>query len=101
MELTGKVMKVIGGLKCCLPMTTRDGIGDCKNCPYDRKITLEGGITECCHELIGDVLALLEAQEPRHGEWEWTHGGECSECGFHNSNFNYKFCPMCGAVMDR
>lgn len=52
-------------------------------------------------DAIEVVVEALKAQEPRHGEWEWTHGGECSECGFHNSNFNYKFCQMCGAVMDR
>lgn len=55
--------KAINGLECCLPMTTRNGLGDCGNCPYDREITLEGGITECCHELMLDVLVLLKAQE--------------------------------------
>lgn len=65
MELREKVIK---GLECCLPMTTRDGCGDCGHCPYDRKITLEGGITECCHELMGDALALLKAQEPPTSE---------------------------------
>ena len=34
-----------------------------------------------------------------HGEWKWRNGGECSECGFHNSNFDYNFCPNCGAYM--
>jgi hypothetical protein len=57
--------KVIKGLECCLPMTTRNGLGDCENCPYDREITLEGGITECCHELMLEAHALLKAQEPR------------------------------------
>ena len=60
--------KVIKGLECCLPMTTRYGIGDCKNCPYDREITLEGGLCECCHSLVVDTLALLRAQEPITGE---------------------------------
>lgn len=36
-----------------------------------------------------------------HGEWKWSHGGQCSECGFHNSNFDYNYCPNCGAKMDR
>lgn len=57
--------KVIKGLECCLPMTTRDGYGDCHNCPYDRRITIEGGICECCHDLMSDAIALLKAQEPR------------------------------------
>lgn len=56
--------KVIKGLECCLPMTTRKGLADCKQCPYDRKITLEGGVTECCHDLMADALALLKEQEP-------------------------------------
>lgn len=36
-----------------------------------------------------------------HGEWKWSHGGQCSECGFHNSNFGYNYCPNCGAKMDK
>ena len=62
--------KVIKGLECCLPMTTRNGLADCKQCPYDRKITLEGGVTECCHDLMADALALLKAQEPRVISWQ-------------------------------
>ena len=55
--------KVIKGLECCIPMTLRNGLADCGNCPYDRKITIDGGITECCHDLMTDALALLKAQE--------------------------------------
>ena len=66
--------KVIKGLECCLPMTTRNGLADCEQCPYDRKITLEGGVTECCHDLMADALALLKEQEPRvmTAEDMWT-----------------------------
>ena len=60
-----KLERVVNGLDCCLPMTTRNGFGDCKNCPYDREITLEGGVCECCHDLMSDALAMLKAQEPR------------------------------------
>ena len=35
-----------------------------------------------------------------HGLWKWSEGGQCSECGFHNSNFGYDYCPNCGAKMD-
>ena len=35
-----------------------------------------------------------------HGRWKWSEGGQCSECGFHNSNFGYNYCPNCGATMD-
>lgn len=59
------VNEVIKGLECCLPMTTKDGWGDCKNCPYDRPVTLEDGICKCCHELMSDALALLKLQRPR------------------------------------
>lgn len=44
---------------------------------------------------------VVDAAPVVHGEWKWSHGGECSECGFHNSNFDYRYCPMCGAMMDR
>ena len=58
-------------------------------------------LSECEMQTIDDAIALLKEQEEiRHGEWKWSHGGECSECGYHNSNFNYKYCPMCGAIMD-
>ena len=33
------------------------------------------------------------------GEWLWRHGGECSECGFRNNNFDFNYCPNCGAKM--
>ena len=60
MELREKVIK---GFECCLPMTTRDGYGDCDNCPYDRPITLEGGVCECVHELMRDALELVQMWE--------------------------------------
>ena len=44
-------------------------------------------------------IPSADVAEVRHGEWKWRNGGECSECGFHNSNFDYNFCPNCGADM--
>ena len=41
---------------------------------------------------------VMSADRPK-GEWRWTHGGQCSECGFHNTNFDFNFCPNCGADM--
>ena len=61
MELREKVIK---GFECCLPMTTRDGYGDCDNCPYNRPITLEGGVCECIHELMKDTLELVKGKDP-------------------------------------
>ena len=52
-------------------------------------------------EIEIEKLPAVEAAPVVHGEWKWSHGGECSECGFHNSNFDYRYCPMCGAMMDR
>jgi len=57
----------------------------------------------CAMEEAKDVLLMLpavDAVQVVHGEWKWSHGGQCSECGFHNSNFDYNYCPCCGAKMD-
>ena len=40
-----------------------------------------------------------DVQPVKHGRWKWSEGGQCSECGFHNSNFGYNYCPNCGADM--
>ena len=42
----------------------------------------------------------IDAVPVVHGKWKWSHGGQCSECGYHNSNFDYNYCPNCGAKMD-
>lgn len=42
---------------------------------------------------------IAEICDRPKGEWKWTHGGQCSECGFHNTNFDFNFCPNCGADM--
>ena len=48
---------------------------------------------------IKDIPAA-DVQLMAHGWWKWSEGGQCSECGFHNSNFGYNYCPNCGARMD-
>jgi hypothetical protein len=55
-----------------------------------------------CGKMFSQIkdLPAVDAVPVVHGEWKWSHGGECSECGFHNSNFDYRYCPMCGAKMD-
>ena len=55
-----------------------------------------------CGKMFSQIKGLpaVDAVPVVHGEWKWSHGGECSECGFHNSNFDYRYCPMCGAKMD-
>lgn len=47
-----------------------------------------------------EIVPAVDAEPVVHGEWKWSHGGQCSECGFHNSNFDYNYCPNCGAKMD-
>lgn len=101
MELREKVIK---GFECCLPMTTRDGHGDCDNCPYDRPITLEGGVCECIHELMIDALELVKKQEPKppiikensYG-WKFYY---CASCGreFYQNN-KFSFCEKCGQAV--
>ena len=48
-----------------------------------------------------DAEEVADVVERKKGEWKWSHGGQCSECGFHNSNFDYEYCPMCGAEMEQ
>ena len=74
MELREKVVK---GFECCLPMTTKDGQADCKACPYDRPITLEGGVCECIHELMIDALELVKKSNIHLEEKD---NGEEAEC---------------------
>lgn len=117
--------KVIKGLELCLTPVDRREYGDADvchpECPYFRAYNMG----DCIRALAKDALTLLKEHEkatiePKridveralkaipavdaapvvHGEWKWSHGGECSECGFHNSNFDYRYCPMCGAKMD-
>lgn len=97
--------KVIKGLECCIPMTERNGIGDCCNCPYDRKITFEGGVTECCHDLFTDALALLKAQEPvepkrmRDAPREPLRCGNCGAMIVIFSDYTAKYCCKCGRAV--
>ena len=62
--MTDRDMAVIKGLECCLPMFSKDGHADCKNCPYVCKIIICNK-HECQRQLITDALELLKAQEPR------------------------------------
>lgn len=55
--------------------------------------------------------ALAEAEPIKHGRWIVLHGvlagddiygdmGECSNCGLHLRNYEWDYCPNCGAKMD-
>lgn len=58
-----------------------------------------GGVCDAINAV--EDVNTVDAVPVVHGEWKWSNGGQCSECGFHNSNFDYNFCPNCGAKMDR
>ena len=97
--------KVIKGLECCLPITTKNGFADCNNCPYDRKITLDNWIHDCQHDLMSDALAmLLKAQEPKliHVTADINHRkiGECPNCGKMINSGDYpNYCGRCGQAV--
>lgn len=59
-----------------------------------------------------DNTPAIEAEPVRHGRWEqcfedWRQqieGDECSYCGFKHygsSIVHYRYCPACGAKMDK
>ena len=62
-------------------------------------------------EAIQKAVVALEAEPIKHGHWIVLHGvlagddiygdmGECSNCGLHLRNWEWNFCPCCGAKMD-
>lgn len=76
---------------------------EAKNCPRFNKV-----IPQTRAEMTADrpqvkydsaEEQIAETCDRPKGEWKWTHGGQCSECGFHNTNFDFNFCPYCGADM--
>lgn len=58
-----------------------------------------------------DMMPTIEAEPIKHGRWIVLHGvlagddiygdmGECSNCGLHLRNYEWNYCPNCGARMD-
>ena len=58
-----------------------------------------------------DAQPTIEAEPRKHGRWKVLHGvlagddiygdmGECSNCGLHLRNYEWDYCPNCGAKMD-
>ena len=78
-----------------LPSADRPTDGSCQDCPI---YSAEEKNCPRFNKVIPQTRAEMEADRPK-GEWRWTHGGQCSECGFHNTNFDFNFCPNCGADM--
>lgn len=61
-------------------------------------------------EMMNDC-PTVEAEPTKHGRWKVLHGvlagddiygdmGECSNCGLHLRNYEWNYCPNCGARMD-
>ena len=50
-------------------------------------------------DLVNGIPAV-DAAPVVYSEWSWADGGKCKNCGFHNSNFDYNYCPNCGARME-
>ena len=69
--------------------------------PYYSAEQAFDAINQACERHIAFIrdLPLEDVQPVVHGRWKWSEGGQCSECGFHNSNFGYNYCPNCGADM--
>jgi len=57
------------------------------------------------------IKPWTDAEPVKHGHWIVLHGvlagddiygdmGECSNCGLHLRNWEWNYCPNCGAKMD-
>lgn len=82
--------KVINGLECCHQIHQTE----CFKCPYARG-------NGCTYALMGDVLALLKAQEPvvPHRNYQYLSDYWC-ECGWHlGRGGSVKYCPECGRAV--
>lgn len=54
-----------------------------------------------CYQPDMSKIPTADVEEVKHGEWE-NNGGfyRCSEC-INYTNYDYDYCPYCGAKMDR
>lgn len=84
---------------------------DCKTCKY-RHGKNHYKLMYCLSERYAEKLIANDVAPVRHGRWEkcfedWRQqidGDKCSMCGFehYGTNLkNYKYCPNCGAKMDK
>ncbi len=67
--------------------------------PKGNSAEKEKSIEQFLTLLTINALSDNQVADRPKGEWKWKHGGECSECGFHNNNFDFNYCPNCGADM--
>ena len=83
----------------------REAYGFGRNCKFC------GERSECSYQdyTREDICSWLDDAEEEfsqpHGKWVDSDVPDsmldkCSVCGFDCGSFEYKYCPMCGAVMD-
>ena len=83
-------------------------VGICGKCVNE---SWYGDKIVACKEILHDAIAMLKAQEPKHGQWITKQRNEhypsgkpyeadyCSVCGKRGS-IEYPSCPWCRAIMD-
>lgn len=77
-----------------------------------KAVEKRGEVAVLLDELISVIAKYptADVQEVRHGRWIVKHGilagdgiygdmGECSVCGLHLRNYEWDYCPNCGALM--
>ena len=97
-----KVIKGLKGIYRCISPVNHT----CGDCPY------QDNYAACIRRVVSDAIALLKEQETTNGHWipvksptgvkEMTNV-RCSVCNAEEDvSFSvYKFCPRCGAKMER
>lgn len=80
----------------CVNLNTRKG-------NYKGETLMNYEVADMIEDCIDNAPAA-DVQEVKHGDWKLIKKdrSKCSECGFQRNietQFGWKFCPMCGADM--
>lgn len=78
---------------------------ECKDCEYAPKGSGRVKMLLCMsYQYAKRIIAAADVAPVRHGRWVGVEGGsfyECSNCG-HLTDYHFsKYCPNCGAKMDK